>query len=160
MAKYEAILTTWFGQIRIPFETQDEFETHLKGLDIRRLSEAASLALGEESPREVRTVKPGLEDVCRFRRDGLIELIIPPKTQVEAIGLILYAYDPESTDVETIRKITGADNPVAYLGNKAYQKYFDRTAPGKYRLSHAGKIWVTSQVISQFAKQGGSNARG
>lgn len=158
MARYEAVLTTPFGEIRIPFETQSELEDRLKDLDIGKLSDIVSSKLGGLIPKQPLSVKPGLEAICRFRPDGVLELLLPPKTQVEAIGLALYAHDPEAVDVETIRKITGAENPVSYLAHKSYLKYFDRTAPGKYRLSHQGKIWVSSQVLPQFTRIGAANA--
>jgi hypothetical protein len=158
MAKYEVSLKTAFGEIRIPFDSQPELEERLKELDISRLSGAISSRLGALQYKEVQPIKPGLEKVCRFRPDGLLELLTPPKTLVEAIGLVVYAYDPEAVEVETIRKVTGADNPVSFLGSKSYEKYFDRPQPGRYKLTHQGKIWVTSQIIPRFGNAGGSNA--
>jgi len=157
MPKFEAIFNASFGQIRIPFDHQSELEDRLKELDVARLSETVSAALGTLIPRQPRQVKPGLGNVCRFRDDGLLEFLSTPRTQLDAVGLVLYAYDPEAVDVEGIRRITGLDNPVGYLGHKQYKKYFDRSAPGKYRLSHPGKIWVTNQVIPQLTKTRGSN---
>jgi hypothetical protein len=158
MPKFETVITTHFGQIRILFDTQAELEERLNELDVAKLTDIVMSKLGSHIPREPQPVKPGLEGICRFRPDGVVELLKPPSTILEAIGLILYAYDPDPLDVDTIRKQAGADNPAAYLGHKTYGKYFDKVSTGTYRLSHVGKVWVTGEVIRSLNRSGGEDA--
>jgi hypothetical protein len=158
MAKFEAVISTHFGQIRVPFDSQAELEERLNELDVGKLTDAVMSKLGSHIAKEPQAVKPGLEGICRFRRDGVLELLKPPSTILEAIGLVLYAYDPDPLEVETIRKLAAADNPAAYLGHKTYAKYFDKVGTGTYRLSHVGKIWVTAEVIPSLNSSGGRNA--
>lgn len=147
MAKYELELDTMQGRLRVPFDSVPDLEQKLKDLDFEALKQTLSLYLKFNLKSEPRKVKPTLEGICAFHTDGMLEFLRPPSSKLETIGLVLYAFDPDSVDVQTIGRLAAEKNPAAYLTHKKYSRYFSRVGAGLYALSHEGKIWVTTVVL-------------
>ena len=153
MGKYELQLDTVHGRISIPFESVTDLEQKLKDLDFEALNKTLRLYVKKILRGEERKVKSLLSGICSFGSDGTLEVSQPPSSKLEMIGLILYAYDPDPVDLQTLSSLASEKNPAAYVGHKKYGKYFRKIGAGLYGLSHEGKVWVTSEVIAQFTKK-------
>ena len=151
MAKYELEMDIQNGKLVIPFESLEELETRLSTIDFKRFGEILAKHGKGIARKERRPVKAGLKHICTFRDDGLLEIIAPPQSKLDAIGLIMYAYDPDPLDAGLVGRLAGEKNPTSYLTHKKYQKYFRKIKAGTYALSHEGKVWVTADVIPKIS---------
>lgn len=149
MANYEAQIKTRFGQLIIHFDSPSELVDRLKGLDVTAINEAVEEHLSEVIIREPRQVKPVLAEICAFTPEGDLEFFKLPKEKLEAIGIVLYAFDPDPVDTATASKLA-AVKAAEYLGKKQYQKYFEKVGHGRYRLTHDGKLWVIKEIIPRL----------
>lgn len=150
MSSYEAQIQTRFGWLTIHFESSEEFVQRLKALDMQTITSAIQDHLSRVIISEPRRVKPVLAEICAFTPEDNLEFLKPPKEKLEAIGIVMYAFDPEPVETAIVRKLAAVENPVGYLGKKDYQKYFEKEGRGLYRLTHAGKLWVTNKVIPKL----------
>jgi len=153
MAKYQLQVTVSCGQLVVYFDSVSELEQGLKELNLATFEETIGTYVKSAVRAEPRSVKPALEGICVFRRDGTLEFLRPAGSKIETIGLILYAYDPDPVDVQTIGTLAAEKNPAAYLGQKQYAKLFKKISHGLYGLSHDGKIWAASTVIPKLSKE-------
>lgn len=150
MANYEAQIHTRFGLLTIHFDSSEEFLQRVRALDISTIISTIQDHLSGVVIREPRSVKPLIAGVCAFTPDGGLEFLKPPSEKLEAIGILLYAYDPDPVDTRTVRKVVAEKNPAGYLGHKQYKQYFEKVEHGVYRLSHKGKLWVTNEIIPKL----------
>ncbi len=141
------------GTLSIDFDSVAELEKCLSSLDAKALETVLQTHLKSIAVTEPRKVKPALDGICGFRPDGTLELYVPATSKVEAIGVILYAYDPDPVGLETLGSLTSEKNPAAYLGQKQYTKLFHKVRPGFYTLAQDGKVWVASTVIPKLRKE-------
>ena len=150
MAKFELQVPVTFGTLVLQFDSAVDLEEKLKVLDLDAVNRVLRAQLKSLAKQEHRKVKPTLEGICDFRPDGTLELFKPAASKTDAMGLVLYAYDPDPVDLQTIGALTSEKNPSAYLGHKSYAKYFTKVGPGLYRLSQEGRGWVSSQVLPKL----------
>lgn len=150
MANYEAHIQTRFGQLTIHFDSVDELVQRIKALDVSAISDAVQEHFSGIIVSQPRQIKPLLTEICAFTPDGGLEFLKPPKEKLEAIAILLYAFDPEPVEVAHVKRLAGVNNPVGYLGHKKYEPYFEKVSRGLYRLSHKGKLWVTNDVIPKL----------
>jgi hypothetical protein len=148
MSKYQLQFNVASGAVLLlGFDSVAELEERLRELDLTALEQVISTNLKEVVKREPRKVKPALEGICMFREDGSLEFLRPASSKVEAMALALYAYDPEPVELQILGKLASEKNPAAYVGAKAYAKFFQKTDSGVYRLSQDGKVWVADTII-------------
>lgn len=153
MSNFEARIRTKFGTLTIHFNNSEEFVQRLQSLDMKTVTTAVEDHLAGVIISDSRRIKPVLAEICDFTPDGDLEFLKPPKEKLEAIGIVLYAFDPEPVEPSTVKKLAAVGNPVGYLGHKKYQGYFERVGRGLYRLSHAGKLWVTNEIIPKLTAE-------
>jgi hypothetical protein len=147
MANYEARILTRFGDLTVSFDSPAQFDERLRALDVKALTQSIEAHLPDAIPRERRQIKPGLVGVCAFTDTGGLEFHTVPKEKLEAIGIVLYAFDPDAVDLPTLKKLGGTANPTSYLTHPRYAHYFEKAGRGSYRLSHKGKKWVSDDVV-------------
>jgi hypothetical protein len=155
MGKYELELDIPQGKLLVPFDSVSELEQKLKDLDTKALEKTLALYIRFTPRGEPRKVKPVLAGICIFRADGTLEFATPASSKLETIGLVLFAYDPDPVDVQTLGKLAAEKNPAAYLTHKKYSQYFSRIGAGLYGLSQDGKIWVANEVLPRMKTSGG-----
>ena len=126
MAKYETRIKTTLGELVVHFDKIDEFRESINSLDTDALTSIVNDKLGNLIVLEPRKAKPGAEFAYRFTPRGKVELIKIPSSAPMSIGLVLYAYDPESVSAEEVFHASGA-KPVSYVSQIDYRKYFDKT---------------------------------
>lgn len=153
MAKYQLQFNVANATLLIGFDSPQELEQRIKELDLSNLEQMIGTALKSVVRAKPRDVKPALAGICKFRDDGVLEFLKPAPSKVEAMGVVLYAHDPDSVDSQTLGTLAAEKNPAAYLGAKGYAKYFQKTGTGLYRLSQDGKVWVASTVIPKIGKE-------
>lgn len=153
MAKYQLEVNVGYGTLVIHFDSVGELEQRLKDLDVKNLGQILSSHFKGMVRAEARKIKPDLEGICTFRPDGSLEFLRPPSSKIEAIGIILFAYDPDPVEISIIGSLAADKNPAAYFGQDKYVKYFHKIKPGLYGLSHDGKVWVSSTVIPKLKKE-------
>ena len=153
MAKYELHVDIRYGKLTVAFDSTAELEQQLKDLDVSSVSRIVETHLKSVAKAERRNVKPALEGICAFRADGTLELLKPAKSKIEAIGLALFAYDPDPVALDTIGGLVSEKNPAAYLLQKRYAKLFHKVKTGFYTLSQDGGVWVASEVIPELRKE-------
>ena len=153
MAKYELRVDVTYGTLVVAFDSTAELEQRLKDLDVSGVSRIVETHLKTVAKAEPRKVKPALEGICSFRADGTLELLKPAGSKIQAIGLILYAYDPNPVALEVIGGLVSDKNPAAYVGAKQYAKFFHKVKTGTYALSQDGRVWVASEVIPSLRKE-------
>ncbi|HXN53693.1 MAG TPA: hypothetical protein VN943_17310 [Candidatus Acidoferrum sp.] len=159
MAKYELRVDVTYGTLVVTFDSTAELEQRLKELDVSGVSRIVETHLRAVAKAEPRNVKPALEGICAFRADGRLELLKPAGSKIEAMGLVLYAHDPDPVALEVISGLVSEKNPAAYLGAKQYAKLFHKVKAGFYTLSQDGRVWVASEVIPKLRKDA-ANAAG
>ncbi|MEM4466315.1 MAG: hypothetical protein QXE61_04495 [Nitrososphaerota archaeon] len=154
--RYKITLRTVFGKLIIEGESIEELEEAIRRIQIESIERIKEL-LNEKkilfSSPSLRKPKPSLEDIYRFTHEGLVEILKVPDQKVEAIGLVLFAYDPEPATLEQITKSTGILNAVDYLTHKRYEKYFRRVAEKTYALTYEGRIWVINEIIPKIKEK-------
>jgi len=149
MAKYEARIKTKFGKIVVNFDSIDELKSSIEALDVNAVSDIVSKKFESVIVKEPRQPKPGLECVYRFTPEGKVELLRTPPSAPMTIGLLLYAYDPEPVSSDEIFSSTGitAGN---FVSQTSYKKYFDRTTDARLVLTHLGRLWVETEVVTKL----------
>jgi len=153
MSKYQLQINISHGKLTIGFDSMTDLEQRLKDIDPTHLGKAVASHFKSLISTEPRKVKPSLEGICAFRPDGSLEFLKPAGSKIEAIGVILYAYDPDPVDSQTVGTLAAEKNPAAYLGQERYEKLFQKLATGVYGLSQEGKTWVASTVIPKLKKE-------
>jgi hypothetical protein len=149
MVKFEARVKTKFGEILLQFENMDELKSALDALDVGNVENVVINKFGGFLSREPRQPKPGLEEIYRFTPAGQVELLKSPPSEPTTLGLLLYAYEPESVTSEEIFSISGI-RAGEYIAQTAYKKYFDRTSQDRLVLTHAGRLWVETEIIAKL----------
>ena len=149
MAKYETRIKTKVGEIVIAFDSVDELKKNIESFDINAVSETLAKKFGSILTREPREAKPGWEEAYRFTPEGKVELLKTPPSAPMTIGLLLYAYDPESTSSDIILSSTGV-KAVTYVSHTDYKKYFDKTTDGKLVLTPPGRMWVETEIKAKL----------
>lgn len=152
MAKYQLSVNMAGGSLLVGFDSVTDLEEQLKTLDVNALQKAIATHLESITKIEPRKVKPGLDGICQFRSDGSLEFLIPAASKIDAIGIILYAYDPDPVAVDRIAVMSADKNPAAYMLQKKYANLFQRNKAGLYGLTHDGRTWVASTVIPGLRK--------
>jgi len=149
MAKYETRVKTKFGEIVFNFDSLDELKAIAGSLDVNAISDLVSKKFESVIVKEPRQAKPGLEHLYRFTPEGKVELLRTPSSAPMTIGLLLYAYDPEPVSSDEIFSSTGiiAGNFVSQI---TYKKYFDRTTDDRLVLTHPGRLWVETEVVTKL----------
>lgn len=153
MSKYELRIDVNYATLVVAFDSTGELEQRLKDLDLGGLSRICETYLKSVAKAEPRKVKPVLEGICAFRTNGALELLKPATSKIDAIGLILFAYDPDSVALDTIGSLISDKNPAAYFSVKRYAKLFYKVKAGFYTLSQDGRTWVASEVIPGLRKE-------
>lgn len=153
MPNYQAQIDTRFGQLVINFDTAEEFTRRLQDLDVETITKAVEEHLADVVISVPREVKPTLEAICRFTSQGHLQFLKPTKERIDAIGIVLYAFDPDPIEIRAIENFSGVKDPGRYLTNKAYKQYFDAVSRGVYRLNHEGRVWVANEVIPALIGQ-------
>jgi hypothetical protein len=141
------------GTLTVGFDSISDLEQRLAELDPKALERSVATHLGPITTRELRKVKPALEGICQFRHDGTLEFLRPARSKLDAIGIILHAYDPDPVAVDLIGTLSAEKNPAAYMLQKKYAKLFLRPRKGLYALSHVGREWVSGEVIPGIRKE-------
>jgi hypothetical protein len=152
MSKYELSFDVTCGTLRVGFDSAAELDQLLRELDVNGVVKSVETHLRAVVKAEPRRVKPALGGVCAFRGDGTLELLKPAGSKIEAIGVVLYAYDPDPVSLDAIGGLVSDRNPAAYLGAKQYVKLFHRVRAGFYTLSQDGRVWVDSEVLPKLRK--------
>lgn len=156
MVKYEARINTAFGEIVFSFETLEELKANIDSLDVDKVSEAVKQKFGAAILKEPRPPKPGMENVYRFTPEGKVELLKTAPSAPMAMGLLLYAYDPEPVSSDEILSAAGV-KAADYVYQAAYKKYFDKTIDGRFVLIHPGRQWVETEIIPKLMPKAASS---
>jgi len=135
--------------LKISFENLKEAEERFG--EYESILKLVSEKLGETVKLEPRSVKPTIDHVCRFIRENQLEFLQSPRQAVDAIGLVLYAYDPVGLKTADIAKYSKVANPSPYLTGKDYREYFIEDGEG-YGLSIKGHQWIESVVAKDYPK--------
>lgn len=159
MSKYELTFDVTYGTLRVGFDSAAELDQRLRDLDVNSIAKSVETHLKAVVKAEPRKVKPALEGICAFRGDGTLELLKPAGSKIEAMGIVLYAYDPDPASLDAIGGLVSEKNPAAYLGAKQYVKLFHKVKAGFYTLSQDGRVWVDSEVLPKLRK-GAAHAAG
>jgi hypothetical protein len=149
----EVRIKTSFGEVVIPYSNLEELEQGLRDVEeVIRLVQSKSSSI---VPPEPRRPKPGYEDIYTFTASGRVELLVAPANRGEAVGLILFAHDPERIPTESLEQEAGIIEVVrTVLTNAYYKKYFVRLDKGTYSLSPDGRAWIMNEVIPALRKKG------
>ena len=151
--KVRVILNRSYGNIEIEGNSLDEL---VEGLETfpEWLATIDDLVTGPEMvPSETKMMLSGL---IEYSRDGA--LIIVPKdelTNKEAIGLLLYAHDPNAVEPKEIgRLLSLSGRPATGFGSRLSEMRREGLAlrdEGGYRLTVLGKKWI-DDVMSRITK--------
>ncbi len=152
MPKYELTFDVTYGTLHVGFDSVAELDQRLRDLDLNSVAKSVGTYLKAVVKTEPRKVKPGLEGICVFRVDGKLEILKPASSKIEAMGIVLYAHDPDPVALDTIGSLVSEKNPAAYLGAKNYVKLFHKVKAGYYTLSQDGRVWVDSEVLPKLRK--------
>jgi len=154
MTIYKIIIKTSFGELTVEGETLEELIEAVKQIKAEHVASIENV-LKEKGVlvRPPRQIKPTLKSICRFTSSGLVELLKIPDQKVEAIALVLFAYDPEPATLDQITKSSGVYNAVDFLTKKQYEKYFKRVKEGTYALTQEGKLWVANHILPKLEEK-------
>lgn len=150
LAKYEVRMKTSIGELTLRFDTTQDLQESLASLDTNAVVSSVTDKLGNILVTEPRRPKAGAETLYQFTPRGKVELNKIPSSPVYAIGLLLYAYDPEPVHPDEIFRATGA-RVGTYIANATYKKFFDKTPDGKVLPTHLGRLWVQNEVLSKVS---------
>jgi len=154
MTIYKIIIKTSFGELTVEGETLEELIEAVKQIKAEHVASIENV-LKEKGVLVMppRQIKPTLKSICRFTSSGLVELLKIPDQKVEAIALVLFAYDPEPATLDQITKSSGVYNAVDFLTKKQYEKYFKRVKEGTYALTQEGKLWVANHILPKLEEK-------
>ncbi len=144
-------MKTRIGELTLHFDKVEELQATIGTLEIDAVGRAIVDKLGDMIVSEPREPKLGAEFAYKFTPQGKVELNRVPSSAPTAIGLLLYAYDPEPVDSEEVFRATGVKS-ANYVTQIGYKKYFDKTPDGKLILTHPGRIWVQDEVLPGLKK--------
>lgn len=156
MTVHKIVIKTSFGELTIEGETFEEIVEAVKQIKTEYITCIESM-LKEKGilTKPQRQVKPMLEGIYRFTSSGLVELLKIPNQKVEAIGLVLFAYDPEPATLDQITKSSGVYNAADFLTKRQYEKYFKRIKERTYALTQEGKLWVVNHILPKLEEKSG-----
>ena len=140
----KATIKTKFGEICISFDTKDQLEEELKGLEEQ--IEIIQKVTDKVAPPPIRTAKPGYESYYRFLPNGDLELIYTPEYKHEVVALVMFAYHPEPLSLKDIERLTRINRVAStVITIKQYKKYFKKV-DDKYTLSYEGIKMVGEKI--------------
>lgn len=148
-----------FGDVTIPYSNPAELEQGLA--DVEKVIRLVESKVSGIVPSEPRQPKPGYEDIYTFTAAGHVQLLVAPANRGEAVGVVLFAYDPERISTERLGKETGIARVVsAVLTVPHYKRYFVRLDKGTYCLSPDGRSWIVKEVVPLLRKKVGEQVVG
>lgn len=155
MAKFEAKIRLGHNaEIVIPFDTEEDLNQKLNDINIENVIKTLESKFGGFGIKEPRLAKPGFENIYRFTKDNLVEIIKSPSNEPKTVALVVYAYHPEVATIEQISLSSGVkDASAKYLSHVSYKDYFVRRGEGKYALSQKGLTWVMTKIIPELLPQ-------
>lgn len=151
--KIRVVVKRPFGNIEIEGESFDEIVSSLETFP-EWLATIDDLVTGPEMvPSETKMMLSGL---IEYSQDGA--LIIVPKdelTNKEAIGLLLYAHDPNTVEPKEVSRLLSlSGRPATGFGSRLSEMRREGLAlrdEGGYRLTVLGKKWI-DELISRITK--------
>jgi len=141
------------GELVIPFSDAVDLKKSLDALDVNAVTKLVEERFGALVQRSPQALKPGLEGIYEVGPNGLPNLLRLPSSQVEAIGLALYAASPRrlsGAELNIISKVSSASG--SYINHPQYKKNFDRDSDGLVGLTHTGSRWVTEAVLPKLKR--------
>ncbi len=141
----EAKILTSFGSIRVSYNSTEELQAALKGLEeqIRMISDITT----KISPPPPRTAKIGYENAYRFSVNGSIELFFFPPVSLHLAALALFAYYPDTVTTAELEKVTGITDIVGkVIGQTKNKKFFRKVGNSSYGLSEDGLKLVSEKI--------------
>jgi hypothetical protein len=146
MSDFEFRFKTKKGELIVHFNNVEELESKLKQIDgIVDFIEKKTVGMQLETQTQV---LQGLENSYTYNTDGLVKLLKYPKNKSDIIRFALFV-SPKSLNLKELTKITGINNPLAYMGSKHFMKLSD----GTYTLEADGRNYVTSKVIPSIQEK-------
>ena len=152
----EAKINTSFGEILISYNSIEELQASLAGLDeqIRLISEATNQII----PLTPRTPKIGYENAYRFSPSGSVELMYIPPASLHLAALAMFAYYPEPVTTAELEKVTGINDIVGkVLRQTMNKKLFRKVDNSLYALSQDGLKLVTEKIKPLFTSSSEGN---
>jgi len=146
MSEYEARVKTDFGEFIIHFADNDDLKKKL--LQIPEFKKTIEESIGSILVKEPQKVITGLEDIYANGPDGLIRLLKYPQQKAALLRLASFVSPVPLTPIQ-LKKITGIDNPGAYMTTKDFIANQD----GTYTLSSDARAEVVSKTIPSLKVQ-------
>jgi hypothetical protein len=145
MPDFEFRFKTKKGELIVNFNNPEELKEKLDKInEIVKIIDEKTEGMSFETQKEI---LQGLEDVYTYDADGLIKFLRLPKniSKSNIIRLALFL-SPRPLNLKELTKVTGVNNPLAYMGSKHFMKLSD----GTYTLKVDGRTYVTSKVIPKL----------
>jgi len=145
----QAKIITGFGEILISYNSTEELQTSLAGLEeqIKLISEVAN----KITPSTPRIPKNGYENAYRFSPSGSVELMYIPSVLLHLVALAMFAYYPEPVTTAELEKVTGISDIVGkVLGQTKNKKLFRKVDNSLYGLSQDGLKLITDKIKPLF----------
>jgi len=139
MSDYEAKIKTKIGELTVHFTDKADLEKKLS--QVSEFTSIIEKIVGPILIKEPEKVIPGLEDIYTIAADGSIKLLKYPKQKTDLLRLAAFL-SPTPLNRDQLKQITGADNPLAYIGSD-----FIANPDETYSLSSDGRAEVANKII-------------
>jgi len=146
MSEYEARVKTNFGEFIIHFTDNEDLKKKL--LQVPEFKKTIEESIGSILVKEPEKIIPGLEDIYTIGPDGSIRLLKYPQQKAALLRLALFVSPVPLTPIQ-LKKVTGIDNPGAYMTTKD----FSANPDGTYTLSSDARAEVVSKTIPSLRAQ-------
>src|SRR5215831_15453243 len=120
MPRFELRMKTTSGELIVHFDKLEELLEGLNQIDLASIEKSVKEKIGGALVAEPRQAKPGAEFAYKFNPDGKVEVTKYPSAAPAAIGLLLFAYDPEPVEPSEVFEATGV-KPVNYVSQTSYK---------------------------------------
>jgi hypothetical protein len=140
MQDYEVRIRTKFGELIFHFSDKADLEKKLAPMS--EFATTVEQSIWPILAKELVKVIQGLEDIYAIEPDGTIKLLKYPMEKAEVLRLASFLSSTPLT-VAQLKKITGVDNPKAYMSSKDFTENPD----GTYALSTGARADVANKTI-------------
>jgi hypothetical protein len=146
MSQFEARIKTKFGELIIHFTDKEDLAKKL--FQVPEITSTVEQSIGQILIKEPPKVLQGFEDIYAIESDGSIRLLKYPQQKAALLRLALFVSPVPLTPIQ-LKKVTGIDNPGAYMTTKDFIANPDST----YTLSSDARAEVVSKTIPSLRAQ-------
>lgn len=146
MSEYEAIVETDWGKFIIHFTDNEDLKNKL--LQVSEFKKTIEESIGSILVKKPQKVTAGLEDIYAIEPDGSIKLLKYPQQKAALLRLASFVSPVPLTPLQ-LKKVTGIDNPGAYMTPKD----FIANPDGTYTLSSDARTEVVSKTLPSLRAQ-------